>query len=534
MIVCDPTVSAADCNENEIEDESEISIEGIADCNGNGIPDDCDLKASLQFESQRSLATGLEPYCVTTADFNGDGRVDFATANQTDNSLSVIISKGEADYSRHVDLRIVANPPNESSSSEPRSVVAADLDGDGDVDLASANGGRVSSSTLDGSVSLLLNSGRGAFVYKPYLLVGAKPQFITALDIERDGDLDLITANQLAGTVSILRNRGPASFGASVDYNAEYGSLFIAVDDLGGDGIADLLVANADAGSVSVLIGKSDGTFEETRSFGAGEYPTSVAVAELNGTGLKDLVVTNVFSDELSIFTGLGDVSFRRSVLSAPEGRPICARAADLDGDGVSEIAVSHASFGNSSVWVLTNQGNGVLKPSLNAKTEIDPIFLNLSDLNSDGRPDLVTANVNSSSVSILLNGSSAFSGDLNKNGIPDECEQRPAFHRGDANGDGQLDISDGLCTLVYLFSDGAVPPCLEAADANNDGAVDCSDSVFTLGYLYLGTRLPPEPGPAPRPCGVDPDPLGSAADLGCQQYAGCAPGDETFAQESR
>jgi len=96
-------------------------------------------------------------------------------------------------------------------------------------------------------------------------------------------------------------------------------------------------------------------------------------------------------------------------------------------------------------------------------------------------------------------------------------------FHRGDANEDGSLDISDGLCILAFLFDGGDAPSCLESGDANNDGKLDCSDSIMILGYLFLGTRPPAEPGPPPAPCGPDPDAPGTPGDLGCEAYDHCA-----------
>lgn len=93
------------------------------------------------------------------------------------------------------------------------------------------------------------------------------------------------------------------------------------------------------------------------------------------------------------------------------------------------------------------------------------------------------------------------------------------SFRRGDANADSQLDISDAVYTLRFLFSGGGAPACDDAADANDDGAVDLSDAAFTLNHLFSGGPELPAPG---RRCGADP----SADGLGCAVYASCpAPG---------
>ncbi len=71
-----------------------------------------------------------------------------------------------------------------------------------------------------------------------------------------------------------------------------------------------------------------------------------------------------------------------------------------------------------------------------------------------------------------------------------------PIFLRGDANGDGTVDLSDPICTLGNLFLGQSSPDCLEAADTNDDGEVNISDPIFLLFYLFEGGREPPPPFP--------------------------------------
>jgi hypothetical protein len=109
---------------------------------------------------------------------------------------------------------------------------------------------------------------------------------------------------------------------------------------------------------------------------------------------------------------------------------------------------------------------------------------------------------------------------DSDLNGVPDECE-RTSFHRGDADGNGLLDLYDTSVVVGSLFL-GSRLDCLEAADADNDAAVDLSDAVGLLYFFFLGGPPPASPGPVGSPCGRDPDAPGSAGDLGCLTYPGC------------
>jgi hypothetical protein len=90
-----------------------------------------------------------------------------------------------------------------------------------------------------------------------------------------------------------------------------------------------------------------------------------------------------------------------------------------------------------------------------------------------------------------------------------------PRFIRGDANGDGRIDLSDPVATLGRLFLGGEELPCAEAADSNDDGRLDLSDPIRSLGFLFLGDVAPPAPFPA---CGEDP----TADSLGCAAFAPC------------
>jgi hypothetical protein len=96
-------------------------------------------------------------------------------------------------------------------------------------------------------------------------------------------------------------------------------------------------------------------------------------------------------------------------------------------------------------------------------------------------------------------------------------------FHRGDPDSSGTTDLSDGITIFGFLFlGDPAALSCRESADANNDGEIDITDGIYLLEWLFLGGPEPPSPGSIQSPCGVDPDPAGSAGDLGCGGYDHC------------
>ena len=89
-------------------------------------------------------------------------------------------------------------------------------------------------------------------------------------------------------------------------------------------------------------------------------------------------------------------------------------------------------------------------------------------------------------------------------------------FRRGDPNDDGSVDVSDAVFVLLWRFSGGTPPSCMDAADANGDARHDLSDAVSILSFLFQGGPEPPDPGVR---CGIAPK-----AEARCDLYTSCGP----------
>ncbi|MBI4605030.1 MAG: PKD domain-containing protein [Planctomycetes bacterium] len=101
---------------------------------------------------------------------------------------------------------------------------------------------------------------------------------------------------------------------------------------------------------------------------------------------------------------------------------------------------------------------------------------------------------------------------------FPSDVPPEKTFHRGDADDNGKLELTDAIRILGYLVLGLAEPPCLDAADSDDNGKLELTDAIRVLGYLFLGNEAPAPPGPPPSPCGADP----GDAHLGCASYANC------------
>ena len=147
--------------------------------------------------------------------------------------------------------------------SAPAYVIAADVNGDGKPDLISANvgGGTVGPGTL----TVMTNDGSGGFALEATLDVGNFPLCVVAADVNGDGKLDLISADFGSGgsgnTLTIWTNNGNG-FGYNSTLTVGYGPCAVAAADVNGDGKVDLISANASDGTLTVLTNNGQGGFD--------------------------------------------------------------------------------------------------------------------------------------------------------------------------------------------------------------------------------------------------------------------------------
>jgi len=345
---------------------------------------------SGEFQAKTDYETGANPYSVFSADLDGDGDLDLATANYGSNTVSVLLNNGDGTFQAKIDY---------ATSGYPISVFSADLDGDGYPDLAAAN-------YYDNTVSVLLNKGDGTFEARIDYGTGSKPNSVFSADLNGDGDLDLATANYYSSTVSVLLNNGDGTFQTKNDYGTGSGPYSVFSADLDGDGDPDLAAANYYDNTVSVLLNNGDGTFQAKADYGTGSYPYSVFSADLDGDGDPDLAAANYGSHTVSVLLNNGDGTFQAKADYGTGSGPFSVFSADLDGDGDLDLAA--ANYGTNNVSVLLNNGNGTFQSKTDYGTGSGPFSVFSADLDSDGDLDLATANYGSNTVSVLLNSGGA------------------------------------------------------------------------------------------------------------------------------
>jgi hypothetical protein len=337
----------------------------------------------VSFAAAVNYVVGTNPMSVTVADFNGDGKPDLAVANWGDNTVSVLLGKGDGTFQEAV---------NCAAGTGPLWVTVGDFNGDGKPDLAVAN---------IAGVSVLLGNGDGTFQPAANYPAGIGPRSITVGDFDGDGKLDLAVTNgtpAMYENVSVLLGNGDGTFQPPAIYTADHDATSVTVGDFNGDGYLDLAVTNQVSHDVSVLLGYGDGTFQPPANNYAGFYPYSVTVGDLNGDGKLDLAVTDQYYGNVDVLLGKGDGTFQDAVNYAAGTSPFSVAVGDFNGDGKPDLAVTN----DAGVSVLLGKGDGTFQAAVNYVVGTNPMSVTVADFNGDGKPDLAVAS--GAGVSVLLN----------------------------------------------------------------------------------------------------------------------------------
>ncbi len=188
---------------------------------------------------------GTSPYGLTLGDFNQDNVLDVAVANNASQNIGVLLNLGNATFA--------APRLFQTGGNSPIAVAAGDFTGEGRLDLAVAN--RDTSSNI---VSILICTRPGGFRFKGSLATGVATQDVTVADFDRDGNLDVASANQFSETVTIWRGNGDATFFGREDYSVGRLTFSIAAGDFNGDDHADIVTADLYGIGASILMNAAD------------------------------------------------------------------------------------------------------------------------------------------------------------------------------------------------------------------------------------------------------------------------------------
>lgn len=345
-----------------------------------------------------ATGTGSEPHGLVVGDVNADGRPDIVFTNSNVHTVGVLLGQTGGTFSPMVTY-------STGAGSAPFGVALGDVNADGRPDIVTAN-------SRTNTAGVLLGQAGGTFAPATAYSTGASgaPFGVALGDVNGDGRLDIVAVNSSTSTAGVLLGQAGGTFAAVVSYStgANSGPFRLALGDVNADGRPDIITANFGSNSAGVLLGQASGTFAPVVLYATGtnSFPNSAALGDVNGDGRADIVTANYGAATVGVLAGQAGGTFAAAVSysTGATTSPYAVALGDVNGDGRADIIT--ANSGSSTVGVLLGQAGSSFAPVVTYSTGANsaPVGIALSDVNADGRPDIVTTNNGSNSVGVLLN----------------------------------------------------------------------------------------------------------------------------------
>jgi len=374
--------------------------------NGNALV----ASASLQTVPDAAIVSFGSPLTVPStassnlssvaADLNGDGKLDLVTWDPAGTSFSIALGNGDGTFQA---LPTFSHPP-------ANTVTIGDFNNDGKPDLAIISGAAFES---PGTLYVLLNNGDATFQPGiPSIVIPVANLYVA--DMNGDGNLDIVSLSGgvegcMGCAVSVALGNGNGTFQSPVItalYSQPDGAV---IGDFNHDGILDLAISgNSLGGSAVLLLGIGDGTFQPGSTISAPNgVPSSIAGGDFNGDGNLDLAMIldneNSTPPYLSVILGNGDGTFQAPVNSSGINNLQSVMTGDFNGDGKIDLLLNVNSTSSNSISLLFGKGDGTFQSQLSQTLPLNSTPTFVADFNGDGKPDLLSYTFTSTTTSSQL-----------------------------------------------------------------------------------------------------------------------------------
>ncbi len=339
------------------------------------------------FSAAQVLTTrAYEVRSVITADLDGDGKNDLISASYDDDKVAWYKNLDNGNFGRQLVIGRAIESPN--------FVYTGDFDGDGDLDL-------LANSQHDAKLTWLENVNGIGFFGKEHIItesvtVGNQTPIAYPVDLDGDGDLDI--ASRQGSSLFWRENDGNGNFEVQHVVSAANQATIIRAADLDGDGDHDLLTGQYNNDKLVWYANNGDGTFGAEQTIynpgGNNGSLTSLQIADMDGDGDMDFIVSsyNSYTDYYKNTNGLGAFVNQSSMYM---DRLMAVYPADLDGDGDLDIVGVDANGGgafNAVIWYENVNGVFGSNSQVVSSLSIHGQDVWAADMDNDGDVDVLTA----------------------------------------------------------------------------------------------------------------------------------------------
>jgi hypothetical protein len=245
---------------------------------------------------------------------------------------------------------------------------------------------------------------------------GQNPTNVSTADLDNDGKPDIAITNPYpSGRITVLKNTskpGNISFAPQLEFLAGSVPQWVLLEDFDNDGKKDMACTNINANNMSVFRNISTpGTiaFANRTTRSTGTTPIYMAAADLNNDGLTDILVTNHSSKTISVFKNISTAAgivFADKVDHSLPDFPGGLTVADLDGDSKPDV-ISGTNTSPSTLSLFKNISTTdsiILGPRSPIAKTFAPNSLYTTDVNGDGKPEIILTGLNTERIAILRN----------------------------------------------------------------------------------------------------------------------------------
>lgn len=351
-----------------------------------------------EFSGQKLISTATDsPIDVVAADIDGDGFMDVVSSSYGDGGIVWYQNNGQEEFTR----RVIS-----TNTQSAHSVFVADLDSDGDNDVLATSAG-------ENKVIWYENDGTSNFSEHVISTTAERAHDVFAADIDGDGDVDVASASFYDDRVAWYENDGNQQFTSrTVSTNAD-GALSVVIADIDDDGDKDLLSTSSSDDQIAwyendgqenfsrrVITVDPDGPNTGVEGFADGAY--SAVVADVDGDGdldvvaACDVVLQAGRQSRIAWFENDGNEQFTPHTVSTSVTSPRAIVATDVDGDGDTDFVIADVN-GHQVAWFENDGSQNFAKHVIahrfsQASPVLSPWSVFVADIDSDGVLDVVSA----------------------------------------------------------------------------------------------------------------------------------------------